>query len=95
MTGIPNVFSNLPGPMPDNCKSCGDWIAPALRMTSRLAMISMVSPSTRTRTPSARLFRMMIFSTSTLVRTVRFGRFMAGFRNALAALLRHRRPIER
>jgi len=76
----PAAFSSAAGPMPDSISSCGDWYAPAHRITSRAAGSSVGVPSTTASTPLARLPSNSTRVTSAIGISVRFGRGSAGWR---------------
>ena len=71
--------------MPDNSKTWGDFMAPALKMTSRPARAVMRFPLALYATPTARLPSSSTRSTSTSVTTRKLDRFMAGRRYPAAA----------
>ncbi len=89
LTGTPTERRWSAGPIPESSSSCGEPIAPALRITSRSA------PTTRSRRPGRGCARpsrgrptSSTPSTVAWVTTSRFGRFMFGRRYASAALNR-------
>ena len=76
------------GPMPESWRILGVAMLPVARITSRAAWASKVCPFWRPRTPTARPPASTTWSTTVHSATVRLGRSMTGWRNALAALTR-------
>ena len=87
-------FSSCAGPIPDNCSNCGDPMLPALRITSRRAVTSILPRSVHTSKPEHRSLPSACFATDNRatcaeVQSVKFGRsWQVGRRNALAAFQR-------
>ena len=74
------------GPMPESMRRCGVLKAPPARITSRLACARATSPPALTySTPVAPAPWVSTRVACAPVSTVRFPRFLAGLRNAVAA----------
>src|SRR6266853_1344060 len=87
-TGMPCCESSAPGPMPESCRICGEPIAPAARMVSMRAPAKDSSFPRKNSTPAALRPSMRSRRTCACVITVRFGRRIAGRRNAFDAFQR-------
>ena len=82
---MPCCLSSAAGPIPDNCSSCGELIAPPQRMTSTAALAVFTSPPWRYSIPTARLPSNSTRVVKASVSTRRFGRSITGCRYATAA----------
>ena len=91
---MPSDLSNAAGPMPESCSSCGEFIAPPdddhflrrahLMRRAAASAFGIATPTARLPSSSSRV-------ACAFVRTVRFGRPLAGFEKARAVDMR--RPL--